>query len=257
MENASKALIMAGSILLAIMVIGLLVFGYRQMSDLEQTKENSKEVDKLAEYMARFEQFNRGKDNPLYGSELLSLANLQEDYNLSDARADVGYDKIEIYVNITKKLEGYLEAGQEYNISEILEKINGVLEEIDKYENTKNNQCILYNGKTVKYYSKKSYREIALDFMDKIEKALKEEVEKEFGDDVKFTGIPSSWGNDRISDFLLSQPETSSLMIDIDTYDNLKNTVYNQFRTGKRFYCESVDYNKYNGRIKTMTFVEI
>lgn len=238
MENASKALIMAGSIMLAIMVIGLLVFGYRQISDLEQTKENSKEVDKLAEYMARFEQFNRGKDNALYGSELLSLANLQEDYNSSDARADVGYDKIEIYVDITKKLEGYLDAGKTYNISEILAKINGVLEEIDKYENVNNKNCILYNGKTVRYYSKKSYREIA----------------KEFGleDD-----IPSDWGNDLTSEFLMENSKTKKLMIDLDIYDNLKNTAYNQFRTGKRFYCESVEYNKYNGRIKSMTFVEI
>ena len=41
MENASKALIMAGSVLIAILVIGLLVFGYNQLSDLEQQKEDS------------------------------------------------------------------------------------------------------------------------------------------------------------------------------------------------------------------------
>ena len=234
MENASKALIMAGSVLLAIMVIGLLVFGYRQMSDLEQTKENSDYVDKLAEYMARFEQFNRGEKNPLYGSELLSLANLQEDYNLSDARADVGYDKIEIYVTITKNLEGYLEAGKTYNISEILEKINSVLAKIENYEEPNSK----YNNKSVRYYYKKSYREIA----------------KEFGlEDY----IPSDWGNDLISEFLNTNSKTKQLMIDIDTYDNLKNTVYNQFRTGKRFYCEKVEYNEFNGRIKKMAFVEI
>ena len=234
MENASKALIMAGSVLMAILVIGLLVFGYNEMSRTEQIKENSREVDKLAEYMARFEQFNRGEKNPLYGSELLSLANLQEDYNLSDARADVGYDKIEIYVTITKNLEGYLEAGKTYNISEILEKINSVLAKIENYEEPNSK----YNNKSVRYYSKKSYREIA----------------KEFGLEDK---MPSEWTSYEQYDFLLENSKTKQLMIDIETYDNLKSTIYNQFRTGKRFYCENVEYNEFNGRIKEMTFVEI
>ena len=35
MENASKALIMAGSVLIAILVIGMLVLGYRNLSSLE------------------------------------------------------------------------------------------------------------------------------------------------------------------------------------------------------------------------------
>ena len=34
MENASKALIMAGSVLIAILVIGMLVLGYRNLSSL-------------------------------------------------------------------------------------------------------------------------------------------------------------------------------------------------------------------------------
>lgn len=242
MENASKALIMAGSVLLAIMVIGLLVFGYRQMSDLEQTKENSKEVDKLAEYMARFEQFNRGKDNALYGSELLSLANLQEDYNLSDARADVGYDKIEIKVEITKKLEGYLEAGKEYNISEILEKINGVLEEAENYEKQNSN----YNNKSVRYYSKKSYREIAVDFnIDIPSNAPNVPSFDENGNEIK-----------TVEEYLRENSKVNALLNEIEQYNTL-NTTYNQFRIGKRFYCENVDYNEFNGRIKTMTFVEI
>ena len=71
MENASKALIMAGSILMAILVIGLLVFGYQQLSSLQQTETDAEDNDKLARYMNQFEQFGR----TLYGSELLSLAN--------------------------------------------------------------------------------------------------------------------------------------------------------------------------------------
>ena len=96
MENASKALIMAGSVLIAILVIGMLVLGYRNLSSLEQQKEDS-ESDSTLNYMVKFEQFNR----TLYGSELLSLANLQEDYNSSYDVKYEGYDRIEITV-VTK-----------------------------------------------------------------------------------------------------------------------------------------------------------
>ena len=238
MENASKALIMAGSVLLAIMIISIMVFGYTQLSNMQQTKENTKEVDKIQAYMLRFEQFNRGKDNPLYGSELLSLANLQDDYNASDARIDVGYDKIEIYVTINKSVdELYFKAGT-YNITKILEDKNKLINEKGKYENTDNSKYT-YNGKSVKYYSKKSYREIA----------------KEFGLE---ESIPSNWGNDLISEFLKTNTKTQKLMQDIQNYNNLI-TIYNEFRTGKRFYCpvEGVTYNKYNGRINKMTFIEL
>lgn len=229
MENASKALIMAGSVLIAILVIGILVFGYNQMSNIEQTKEDSEYIDKMQEYMIRFEQFNRGKDNPLYGSELLSLANLQEDYNESDARIDVGYDKIIINVKINKSIDkDYFSAGN-HDISEILNYKDKLLENISEYEKPK------YNKKSVKYYSKKSYREIAVDF----------EID-----------VPSNWGNDLISELLYKDSKTSKLMQDIQEYINLE-TIYNQFRTGKKFYCENVEYNKYNGRLKEMNFVEV
>ena len=248
MENASKALIMAGSVLMAILVIGILVFGYNQISHVEQTKEDSEQIDKMTEYMMRFEQFNRGKDNALYGSELLSLANLQEDYNESEAREDVGYDKIDITVKINKTLENYLEEGS-YDISKLLDVTASILDEIDKYENIKNPSCIKYNGKTVKYYSSKSYREIALEFTNKI----KGELEDQYG----VSEIPSNWGNDMISGFLYSHPTTKPLLDDITEYKNLKNTLYNEFRTGKKFYCSEVVYNKYNGRLKEMIFEEI
>ena len=58
MENASKALIMAGSVLIAILVIGMLVLGYRNLSSLEQQKEDS-EGDSTLKYMVKIEQYNR------------------------------------------------------------------------------------------------------------------------------------------------------------------------------------------------------
>ena len=41
MENATKALEMAGSVLIGMMIIGVLVFAYAQLSNLKQTEENA------------------------------------------------------------------------------------------------------------------------------------------------------------------------------------------------------------------------
>ena len=231
MENATKALFMAGSALITILIIGLLAYEYGQISEIEQIKEDTEQVEIMTSYMRRFEQFNRGKDNPMYGNEIFSLGNLQEDYNLTNAREDIGYDKIKINVQIKNTIDNkYFKAGK-YDISEVLDDRKSLLEEKSKFEEPETK----YNNKSVKYYSKKSYREIAMDF----------EID-----------IPSNWGNDLISEELIVNTKTKELMQDIQSYENL-NTIYNEFRTGKRFYCESIEYNQYNGRIKEMSFVEI
>ena len=67
MENASRALIMAGSVLLALLIIGLLVFMFNSISGLKQQEANSEQVLKLAEYNKRILTYNR----ELYGPELV------------------------------------------------------------------------------------------------------------------------------------------------------------------------------------------
>ena len=144
MENASKALIMAGSVLLGIMIIALLIFGYRSISNLEQTRENADSNDKMLEYMRNFEQYNR----TLYGSELVSLANLLEDYNNTDAREDVGYDRITIIVKINKGIVGstYFTAG-EHNLEDLAQDKTRIENYLSQYSQAQKK----YNNKSVKY----------------------------------------------------------------------------------------------------------
>ena len=227
MENASKALIMAGSILIALLIIGLLVIGYNQISGLEQTKTDNDVNKKMIEYMRQFEQFNR----TLYGSELLSLANLQSDYNSSEAREDVGYDRIEITVKTNGIVNSsYFPAGR-YTIDRIAEEQKKIEEEISKYEKNRRE----YNNRSVKYYSSKKNREIALDFG---------------------MNPPSSMMDYDIQyNYLQSNSTTASLLTEIQKYKDLT-TIYNEFRTGKKFECKNVIYNDENGRISSMYFEE-
>ena len=228
MENASKALIMAGSILIALLVIGMLVLGYRNISSLEQQKEDAEGDMSALDYMRKFEQFNR----TLYGSELLSLANLQEDYNNS---ADVlynGYDRIEITV-VTDGIVNspYFPAGT-FNLDALTSDQDEIESQLTQYEKPQ----AKYNNRSVKYYSSKRNREIATDFD---------------------MNPPSSMPDyDIATSYLQTNSTTAELLQEIQDYKEIT-TIYNEFRTGKRFRCTNVAYNNQNGRISRMYFEEI
>lgn len=259
MENASKALIMAGSILIAIMVIGLLVYGYGQISDLEQTRADAEVTDTLAEYMRRFEQYNRGPgDQPLYGSEVLSLANLQADYNFMEAdRQDIGrlegYSQITITVEITKEISQedmpagaphYFSVGT-HDISEILSDYEDLSGKIDDYKEPKYTSKIDDISRSAVYYSTRSNLEIAIDFGLPVEPS---DYDTETGRDVS---------DDRLLDLAMEHDgDVVTLIGDIADYLAYKG-VYDTFRNGKRFTCNEITYNEANGRIARMEFVEV
>lgn len=247
MENASKALIMAGSILISIIIISLLVLGYNQMSQLEQTRQDAEEADKLSEYMRRFEQFNR---EVVYGSELLSLGNLQQDYAAFVARIDEGYEPVEVTVEITKEIpdsRGYFETGT-YTIQELSAEQSRIEGELNIYEDASNaNAANLYNGRTVKFYSQKSYREIAMDFGYEGKNQIPSDVADY--DIVEYVREHQNQSGTHGSAFL-------RCVEDISDYVDLR-SIYNDFRTGKRFKCEYVENSEANGRLIQMTFREI
>ena len=242
MENASKALIMAGSILISIIIISLLVLGYNQMSQLEQTRQDAEEADKLSEYMRRFEQFNR---EVVYGSELLSLGNLQQDYAASVDRIDEGYEPVEVTVEITKEIpdsRGYFETGT-YTIQELSRQQDDIEDDIAVYE-VQNSD---YNNRSVRFYSQKSYREIAMDFGYEGKNQIPSDVADY--DIVEYVREHQNQSGTHGSAFL-------RCVEDISDYVDLR-SIYNDFRTGKRFKCEYVENSDANGRLIQMTFREI
>ena len=122
MENASKALIMAGSVLLALLVIGSLVLMFNSLSNLKTEEAASDEALKLMEYNKQIQTYNR----ELYGPELISLANLIQDYNYRQATLDT-YNSIKIKVDMTNLKEDYFD--KEYTSVEKLKKAYADLEQ--------------------------------------------------------------------------------------------------------------------------------
>lgn len=106
MENASKALLMAGGILIAILIIGAVTFMFRDVTEAQRTQEESKAMEQINEYNKQFSGYER----KLYGHELLSLINKIINTNLKNAEQNKymntssgdGYALINIYVDSTK-----------------------------------------------------------------------------------------------------------------------------------------------------------
>lgn len=78
MENASRALIMAGSILIALMIIGALLLMFNNLSSYQDTNIQTEREAQVLEFNNQYETYIR-KD--VRGSELYSLLSKVIDYN--------------------------------------------------------------------------------------------------------------------------------------------------------------------------------
>lgn len=80
MENVSKALIIAGGILLSVMILSLLVMFWGQVSGYFEKQHNSKMIEQDTEFNAKFENYN---GQTIRGTELISIMNKVVNYNTS------------------------------------------------------------------------------------------------------------------------------------------------------------------------------
>ena len=196
---------------------------------------NSEDARKISDYLARFEQYNK---TYIYGSEILSLANLQDDYNRTQSDTE-GYSRVNIYITINTPIEQadgrlyYLTVGRK-NITEIANGIIGRTEHAQSLENAISYyETTVYGNtkKTYKYLSQISSRQLAgilgVSFRsDDDEFAVQDKIEN------------AGYRN---------------LLEEIEKYKILKST-YTQFKN-TQFMCTDVKYDEV-GRIKEMDYEE-
>ena len=78
MENASRALLIAGGVLLSLLVIGALLMLTNMLSANARDAEELREQRQIADFNSRFEAFNR---RLLTGQDVISLINMAIDNN--------------------------------------------------------------------------------------------------------------------------------------------------------------------------------
>lgn len=72
MENASKALLMAGGILIALLILVLLVYSFGTMSGFFNSEEKKEEAEQLKLFNDQYEAYNR---KLLRGTDIVSVMN--------------------------------------------------------------------------------------------------------------------------------------------------------------------------------------
>lgn len=241
MENASKALIIAGSVLLAMLIIGTLIFMFTNLSNLKQIEADSSTVQKLEEYNRQIELYNK---SGLYGSEILSLAHLIEDYNVRQAEYK-GYTAItlEVYTNSISGVTNHTMKNV-YNgdnaYLEIAEDFDNLTEEVNSFSSTDPKTS---NANASQIYKKYGYtvREFAGMRTEQIIQVLRDK-----GVAIEISDISSGQIN-RISEYIELQNEIAKY--------NSKNSELTQFKR-KSFQLPIVEYDEATARVKSMIFYE-
>ena len=148
MENMTKALEIAASVLIGVLILSLLVFGYNQIREQKNIEQKNEKASQLSKFNINFESY--AKDT-VYGSEILSQAN--EVINYNERKAVDGYQEIELEVKIsTGVLNGqYLVAGT-YSATSLDQQYKKLVKKIKEAD-------ITVFGKSISYWSKLSDKE--------------------------------------------------------------------------------------------------
>lgn len=229
MENASKALIIAGSVLLAMLIIGTLIFMFTNLSNLKQIEADSSTVQKLEEYNRQIELYNKAN---LYGSEVLSLANLIEDYNIRQAEYK-GYTAItlEIYTNQIKGVDAPI-MQTKYNTSDAYLKLTSDYKKLTiTVDNLSGN--IIYANYTARELAGMTDEQIVL-------------ILKQNGENVEISDIQDNK--------LQYNATYIKIKNQISEYEQ-KSSELTQFKR-KIFQAPQVEYDEIIGRVKSMIFYE-
>lgn len=105
MDNASKALIMAGGILTALLIIGILVLMFNQISTYKKVNTELEKTEKLAEFNYDFERYV--EYNKLNGTDLITLGNKIVDYNKKAQNGGVSNSPVDYNITMTLTVSNF------------------------------------------------------------------------------------------------------------------------------------------------------
>lgn len=155
MENAAKALLIAGGILLALMTLSLIVYMSTATTRMAEAQDEKKAAEELAAFNMEYEAYNKRR---MYGTDIITVVNKAINYNsklipseknkaitIKVTIKDSFYATTQI---IEEKADGTVEKGELKQINEYsLEAKNGS-KAVEVSYNTK------YDDDVVKFFQK-------------------------------------------------------------------------------------------------------
>lgn len=96
MENASRAITIAGGVLLSTLVISILVFGYSKLRNYQKAQKDGDTLLQISEFNKQFEAYN---SKVVTGYKMVTLAHMTIDLNERYSE-DKGYKKVSISLSL-------------------------------------------------------------------------------------------------------------------------------------------------------------
>ena len=182
MENTSKALLMAGGVLIALLVVSLLVYFYSDLKDLLGINDKVETTEQIEEFNKQYDAYYR---NNLYGSDILSIVNKVYDYNKRQAD-DQGYQNLELQVTFKNNYTDYdnnlvISKKTVYNAETLKQIVDDIQDKIDAYT-----KQVVVKGNTIAALS--GYRTNELeDFLQRNEITSKTKIDQIEKDIARYT----------------------------------------------------------------------
>ena len=119
MENASKALLIAGGIMLVMLIIGVVIFAWNSFSEFYKNKEKLTEIDNVTAFNSQITSYDRSK---VHGYELITLANKIADYNMQYSSSGTNNQN---YTPITMSFTMTVDQTESLRFSKTIPNVNG------------------------------------------------------------------------------------------------------------------------------------
>ena len=257
MENATKALLMAAGVLIALMILAGLMFMFNNLHNFQTTGTQNQREAQVVEFNNQYEPYNR---NDVRGSDLYSLLNKVVDYNrrkstkgtgtnekgISDDGQYLAYQAMKIAFEINNSeltLDGtnrLFTGSNQYTVDDITNKFkDDIKEEIDKLEDK-------YTASALQNMCK-AVNEIFVNTNGKNE----EDKHKAMLDAVVAYNNCCKKGENKETD-------SKNLTTSFNDIQEIKDDVYEYYEyvQFKRaiFKCTKTEYNNNTGRITKMEF---
>lgn len=102
MENATRALVMAGGILIAVLILGALLLAFSNLSYYQEQNDSNEKSSQIAEFNNQFEAFNKKN---LTLMELKSVWNKINSNNTKYPEYKIEENIEDVYANIDKNFK--------------------------------------------------------------------------------------------------------------------------------------------------------
>lgn len=234
MENASKALLISGGVLVALIIVSAMVYMFNAIGEMPRSQEEIKAQKELEDFNKKYESYNRGN---LKGTDVISVLYMADNNN-EKYKGDTQF-YITVEIEITKPID---QTVRKYK----LENNRWVLD--STYTDASGKRGTQYGGTLSGCYrntlGKQKYSSNGI-IPNTIKDGFKENVEDNSNTEVNY--------KIKLTDAWQSTLNNEEAMREKSYYT--MNKVVKEFKR-RKFKCEEIEHDTNTGRINYMYFVE-